>query len=634
MAADELTALQRAAGVVSELDPATAWDLDGQLDGLAQVTLTIAEGMGTWSERLHGIGLHRTVTEPVETGITGLGEIAASLTQSRRALRTAYAGFFAQAEANVRTVDRPAFWGENAVPRGRHVAPPPAPAGEPVSAPAGWPAPGTQSAGQPAAAAAFPRGQVEPGGGPMPDVAGLTGLTSGYWHGSDVVPGPDETKVWLGLVRYAEPGREATSTYVAVDTAAGSRWDPDGTDSGIVPALSPKEAAQLADELDDLIALAQSGAAAAPPTKLAKLADRLRGLLGDAGVTVIGNEGETEVSAAMIRQLLDAAAPAPAAPTRRKVTAKDCDQDNMDNGTVWVEIDASGAAPAIAVTAVEGNEQPEDYPEGYTTTTLPLADASQLAAKLRRFAQEAPKAAAGGAVDQPAQAAQGPDRPEPDPVVDQVRRAYENLAARPGDYVALTDIRDAVPVKDRERVDQALRKLIDDEQVRLEPEPFGHRIGAREKQAAIHLGGEDRHKLSIWPSPAASAPAAVPAPAPAEPRRVSNTSGKQFEYDPGTGATAVIEADGWRAVVPPSSSTGIAARLLYWQAEIKDGRGADANDKAARALLGGLSSAELREVASEIGAAAPGARTKSQLTDAIVNMAVSAPLKYRGLRRL
>ena len=525
MAADELTALQRAAGVVGELDPATAWDLDGQLDGLAQVSLIIAEGMGTWSERLHGIGLHHTVTEPVETGITGLGEIAASLTQSRRALRTAYAGFFAQAEANVRPVDRPAFWGENAVPRGRHVAPPPAPAGEPVSAPAGWPAPGAQ----PAAEAAFPRGQVEPGDGPMPDVAGLTDLTSGYWHGSDVVPGPDETKVWLGLVRYAEPGQEATGTYVAVDTTAGNRWEPDGTDSGIIPALSPKEAGQLADELDDLIALAQSGAAAAPPTKLAQLADRLRGLLGDAGVTVIGNEGETEVSATMIRQLLDAAAPAPATPTRRKVTAKDCDQDNMDNGTVWVEIDASGAAPAIAVTSVEGSEQPEDYPEGYTTTKLPLADASRLAAKLRRFAQEAPKVSAGGAVDQPTQVSPGPDR------------------------------------------------------------------------------------------------------VPAEPRRVSNSHGKQFEYDPETGAAAVIEPDGWRAVVPPRSSTGIAARLLYWNAEIKDGRGGDATDQAARALLDGLSATELREVADEIGTSATGARTKRQMADAIVNMTISAARKYRGL---
>jgi hypothetical protein len=385
MAADELTALQRAAGVVGDLDPATAWDLDGQLDGLAQVSLTLAEGMGVWSERLHGIGLHQTVTEPIETGVTGLSEIAAGLTQSRRALRTAYAGFFAQADANIRAINRPAFWGESAVARGRHNAPPPSPVSEPVPTRAEWLTPVPQAA----TAAALPCGQVEPGDGSMPDVADLTGLGSDCWHGSDVVPGPGETKVWLGLVRYAEPGRDASGTYVAVQTAAGSRWDPNSEGSGIIPALSPKEAGRLADELDDVIALARSGSAAPPPTKLAKLADRIRGLLGDAGVTIIGNEGETEVSAAMIRQLLDTAAPAAAAPMRRKVVAKDCNQDNMDSGTVWIELDTSGAASVIAVTSVEGNEQPEDYPEGYTTTQLPLADAGQLAAKLRRFAQEA-----------------------------------------------------------------------------------------------------------------------------------------------------------------------------------------------------------------------------------------------------
>ena len=553
MPADELAALLRVVTLIADLDPATAWELDAQLDGLSKATAAFAEGLATYSDRLTKMKLHDSITGAAVTGSENLVETAAAFAAARRSLRTVYAAQFAAAEAQVSHVERRHFWGET--PRnaggGPQASPPPtAPAAEPVAIPAGRPGPAPQPGEQvSAAAAALPRGQVEPGDGSVPDVANLTGLVSGYWHGSDVVPGLGQNKVWLGLVRYTEPGREPTGTYVAVATAAGDRWDPDSETSSIVPALSTQEAGQLADELDDLIALAQSEAAATPPTKLAKLANRLRGLLDDADVTVIGNEGKTEVSAAMLRQLLDAAAPAPATPTRRKVTAKDCDQDNMDNGTIWIEIDASGATPAIAVTSVEGNEQPEDYPEGYTTTKLPLPDASQLAAKLRRFAQEAPKAAAGRAVNQPTQVAPGPDRKNSDPVVDQVRRASATAV-------------------------------------------------------------------------------------PAEPRRVSNTSGKKFEYDPATGAAAVIEPDGWRAAVPPSSPTGIAARLLYWNAEIKDGRGDDATDAGARALLGPLSATELRELADDVGASARGARTKSQLVDSIINTAISSPRNARALRGL
>ena len=116
-------------------------------------------------------------------------------------------------------------------------------------------------------------------------------------------------------------------------------------------------------------------------------------------------------------------------------------------------------------------------------------------------------------------------------------------------------------------------------------------------------------------------------------RRVSNSRGKQFEYDPGTGAVAVIESDGWRAVVPLSSSTGIAARLLYWNAEIEAGRGDDATGQAARALLDGLSATELREIADELGAVTRAARTKPQLVDTIVNAAVSSARQHRDLRK-
>jgi hypothetical protein len=71
--------------------------------------------------------------------------------------------------------------------------------------------------------------------------------------------------------------------------------------------------------------------------------------------------------------------------------------------------------------------------------------------------------------------------------------------------------------------------------------------------------------------------------------------------------------------------------LLVWREEIKQGRGQDATTDGARALLAAMTAAELREVADEIGTTAPAARTKAQLTDAIVNSAIASPLKHRGL---
>jgi hypothetical protein len=354
-----------------------------------------------------------------------------------------------------------------------------------------------------------------PGDGALPDAAGID---SPYWHGSDVVTGAGDGKVVLGVVCYTD-GEQPSDAYVAVATTTDPLWDPDSTASGIIPQLSPAEANRLADELDVLAALAETGTPVPPPTELDKLADRIRGLAGDAGVTIAGDQGDTEVPATLLRQLLDAAAPPPAVATRRKVTATDCGKDQMDDGTVWAELDTTGAAPVVAVTSTEGTEQPEDYPGGYTTTRLPPADAKVLADKLRRFAEAAP--AAGQTQDQPT-------------------------------------------------------------------------------------------------------PAAAPAAA-GDARRLRNARGQQIEYDPGTGRTAVIERDGWRATVPATSPTGVAAWLLHSNEEIKAGRGSDLTEQDARVRLDQLSVGELRQLADETGASIRGARTKSQMIDAVVAMMISSP---------
>ena len=79
----------------------------------------------------------------------------------------------------------------------------------------------------------------------------------------------------------------------------------------------------------------------------------------------------------------------------------------------------------------------------------------------------------------------------------QIRAAYTKLAAGPGEWVNLTAVRPLLSGASKAEVDKTLTRMVNEAEVRLEPEPFGHRIGAEEKNAAVHIGGEDRHKLAI-----------------------------------------------------------------------------------------------------------------------------------------
>ncbi|GAA0493979.1 hypothetical protein Ade02nite_20860 [Paractinoplanes deccanensis] len=80
---------------------------------------------------------------------------------------------------------------------------------------------------------------------------------------------------------------------------------------------------------------------------------------------------------------------------------------------------------------------------------------------------------------------------------DEIRDAYRSLSGTPGEYVSLVDVRAALMYLDREEVDAGLRELMAAPDVRLEPEPFGHRIGPNEQWAAIRVAGEDLHLIAI-----------------------------------------------------------------------------------------------------------------------------------------
>jgi hypothetical protein len=90
--------------------------------------------------------------------------------------------------------------------------------------------------------------------------------------------------------------------------------------------------------------------------------------------------------------------------------------------------------------------------------------------------------------------------PAVEPAIDldgQIRAAYTKLAAGPGEWVGLTELRPLFGDVSKAELDKALIQMLEAHDVRLEPDPLEHRVGAEARNAAVHVGGEDRHKLAI-----------------------------------------------------------------------------------------------------------------------------------------
>jgi hypothetical protein len=81
--------------------------------------------------------------------------------------------------------------------------------------------------------------------------------------------------------------------------------------------------------------------------------------------------------------------------------------------------------------------------------------------------------------------------------VSQVRAAYAGLATHPGAWVALADLRAALPGLSRSDVDTALRTMARTTGVQLIPVANLKSLRQRDREAALHLGGEDNHVLAI-----------------------------------------------------------------------------------------------------------------------------------------
>ncbi|MBM0280008.1 hypothetical protein [Micromonospora tarensis] len=245
-----------------------------------------------------------------------------------------------------------------------------------------------------------------------PDVLGYA--DGDTCHGTDQVASAAGPGTTLALMDYGDGGdRWDGGRYVAVGTSPG-RWDPvtstEHTGDGDAkpglyapPHLDPAEAEVAARHLDELADLAEAGHRPPKPTKWGRAAQRLEHLLaGDADLAaekVMIGDDELPVSVRDLLAMLRDKQPTAGPSTRRHVATTAMDQSGGDTGVLWMDLVDHDGATRVAVTGVEGTEDPDDdYWQPYTSQ-LTAAQARELATKLRTFA--------GAALDQGAEVEPG-----------------------------------------------------------------------------------------------------------------------------------------------------------------------------------------------------------------------------------
>jgi hypothetical protein len=248
---------------------------------------------------------------------------------------------------------------------------------------------------------------------PATTVGDVLGYADGdTCHGTDQVPAAAGPATTLAVMDYGDGGdRWDGGRYVAVGTSP-HRWNPvtsaeDPTGDqyeqpGLYnpPHLDPSEAETAARHLDDLADLAEAGHQPPKPTKWSRAAQRLEHLLaGDADlarekVTVV--DDELPVTMKDLLALLRDKQPTTGPATRRHVTTTAIRDAGGDAGVLWLDLVDHDGATRVAVTGVEGDEDPAaDFWQPYTAQHTP-AQARELAGKLRACAEAARQAARGG----------------------------------------------------------------------------------------------------------------------------------------------------------------------------------------------------------------------------------------------
>jgi hypothetical protein len=82
-------------------------------------------------------------------------------------------------------------------------------------------------------------------------------------------------------------------------------------------------------------------------------------------------------------------------------------------------------------------------------------------------------------------------------VESEIRKAYDELASSPGEYVMLDDLRRCLPGIAGEQVDAALRRLDGEPDIHLVPESNQKVLTAGQRAAALRIGNQNMHLLAI-----------------------------------------------------------------------------------------------------------------------------------------
>ncbi|MEV6444664.1 hypothetical protein [Amycolatopsis sp. NPDC051716] len=93
-----------------------------------------------------------------------------------------------------------------------------------------------------------------------------------------------------------------------------------------------------------------------------------------------------------------------------------------------------------------------------------------------------------------------PERSLPSDLETLIRQAYRQLAARPQQFVRLAQLRPKLNGADRAEVDEKLLELMKTSKVQLAPESNRRGLTDEDRAAAIRVGREDKHLLSIGES--------------------------------------------------------------------------------------------------------------------------------------
>lgn len=134
----------------------------------------------------------------------------------------------------------------------------------------------------------------------------------------------------------------------------------------------------------------------------------------------------------------------------------------------------------------------------------------------RARAEQVPAEPPAPVVPEPAEPRQAPTQPESGALSDRIHAAYQKLATRPRDYVSLTDLRRELGDVPRADIDEALRQFNLVPGVTLAPEEDQKLLTPQDRDAALRIGIQDVHLLTLDP-PRDTAPPAPVSPEPPEP---------------------------------------------------------------------------------------------------------------------